>query len=85
MFDWFEIVLGVALGGILALFGWLIRNVFTNQKQIALLENSLKSQEKELEKLGEAVDRINDTQKLIGPVLMEQTSLLKEILHEKKL
>lgn len=85
MFDWFEKVLGVALGGILALFGWLIRNVFTNQKQIALLENSLKSQEKELEKLGEAVDRINDTQKLIGPVLMEQTSLLKEILHEKKL
>lgn len=85
MFDWFEKVLGVALGGILALFGWLIRNVFTNQKQIALLENSLKSQEKELEKLGEAVDRINDTQKMIGPVLMEQTSLLKEILHEKKL
>ena len=85
MFDWFEKVLGVALGGILALFGWLIRNVFTNQKQIALLENSLKSQEKELEKLGEAMDRINDTQKLIGPVLMEQTSLLKEILHEKKL
>lgn len=85
MFDWFEKVLGVALGGILALFGWLIRNVFTNQKQIALLENSLKSQEKELEKLGEAVDRINDTQNLIGPVLMEQTSLLKEILHEKKL
>lgn len=85
MFDWSEKVLGVALGGILALFGWLIRNVFTNQKQIALLENSLKSQEKELEKLGEAVDRINDTQNLIGPVLMEQTSLLKEILHEKKL
>lgn len=85
MFDWSEKVLGVALGGILALFGWLIRNVFTNQKQIALLENSLKSQEKELENLGEAVDRINDTQNLIGPVLMEQTSLLKEILHEKKL
>jgi septal ring factor EnvC (AmiA/AmiB activator) len=85
MFDWFEKVLGVALGGILALFGWLIRNVFTNQKQIALLESSLKSQEKELEKLGEAVNRINDTQNMIGPVLMEQTSLLKEILHEKKL
>lgn len=85
MFDWFEKVLGVALGGILALFGWLIRNVFTNQKQIALLESSLKSQEKELEKLGEAVDRINDTQNMIGPVLMEQTSLLKEILHAKKL
>lgn len=85
MVDWFEKVLGVTLGGILALFGWLIRNVFTNQKQIALLESSLKSQEKELEKLGEAVNRINDTQNMIGPVLIEQTSLLKEILHEKKL
>lgn len=85
MTDWVEKVVGGAFAAMLGGIAWLVRSVFTNQKQISLLEANLQNQNKEIEKLADAIEKINDTQKMIGPVLVEQTHLLKEILHEKKL
>lgn len=82
MTEWLDKIIGIGLAGIVGLMAWIVRNVFTNQSEIKLMKESLMSNEREVAKLSAAVEKINDTQSMIAPLLSHQTKLLEKLIDK---
>lgn len=74
---------------------WLIRTVFTNNKQIELLQQQIKStnelaaqqrhaDEKRMDRMGDALMSLSETQGKVAPAVEKQNEILIKILEKAK-
>lgn len=84
--DLFMFLVATAVAG----FWWIVRSIFTNKKQIELLQQSLETENKlrqlqlendkdRMDRMASAIHELNQTQKSLAPIVQDQTQFLREI------
>ncbi len=63
-------LIAALVAAVVAAFGWLVRTVFTNQRKIDLLEQSLLHRDRERDEMRSDISEVKDGVKRIESVLM---------------